>query len=243
MVRVRTRLPRRAAASPRAAATVVFPTPPHPTQRMTRRESIKSERLDGDMTGTPACTPTTRFPPRARRRRPIPAMPKGLARPFEKRACGSCHRIRSRARSRSEDPLVALSRSLEGSRKRSGIDVIVVADPSGFTIAGAGPAARCDDLAARAAVLAGASRSQRHCTLPSRYCDARARRPAPPNRRHRSPALRRGGRTSRDAPLSRPRRRVSASSSGAGERGASPTRKAASADSTDDPFAAVRRAR
>src|SRR5580698_6855749 len=46
IVRQRTRLPRRAAARPRAAVVVVLPTPPQPTQRMTRRESSRGESPD-----------------------------------------------------------------------------------------------------------------------------------------------------------------------------------------------------
>src|SRR5690349_9353449 len=44
IVRQRTRFPRRAAARPRAAVVVVFPTPPQPTQRMTRRVSRSGAR-------------------------------------------------------------------------------------------------------------------------------------------------------------------------------------------------------
>jgi hypothetical protein len=56
---------------------------------------------------------------------------------------------------RSLDPLVALARLFESARRRGGLEAIVLADETGITIAGAGSAAACDDLAARAA-LAGA---------------------------------------------------------------------------------------
>ena len=47
---------------------------------------------------------------------------------------------------------MALSRSLEATRQRAGFDALVLADPSGLAIAGAGSAGTCDELAARAAV-------------------------------------------------------------------------------------------
>jgi len=59
-----------------------------------------------------------------------------------------------RRTARSDDPLTALSMSFETARRRAEVDALVLTDPSGLTIAGAGPASLCDDLAARAAVLA-----------------------------------------------------------------------------------------
>jgi hypothetical protein len=57
---------------------------------------------------------------------------------------------------RSRDPLVALARLFELARRRAGLEAIVLADGTGITIAGAGCAAACDHLAARAAFAAGA---------------------------------------------------------------------------------------
>jgi PAS domain S-box-containing protein len=51
MVRQRTRLPRRAAARPRAAVVVVLTTPPQPTHRMTRRVSRRGARPRGAPAG------------------------------------------------------------------------------------------------------------------------------------------------------------------------------------------------
>jgi hypothetical protein len=67
---------------------------------------------------------------------------------------------------RSQDPLVALSRSFESARRRGRFDALVLAEESGLAIAGAGPAAVCDDLAARAAVLCAGRPA--NDTVPSR---------------------------------------------------------------------------
>jgi hypothetical protein len=58
-----------------------------------------------------------------------------------------------RRTSRSPDALVALSRLFEAFRRREGLSAVVLADESGLPIAGAGPFLRCEDLAARCAVL------------------------------------------------------------------------------------------
>jgi hypothetical protein len=56
---------------------------------------------------------------------------------------------------RTSDPLVALSRLFESARREGSLDALVLADETGITIAGAGPAARCDELAAVAPFAAG----------------------------------------------------------------------------------------
>ncbi len=53
---------------------------------------------------------------------------------------------------RSSDALLSLSRCFESTRRRTGLDTLVLADLSGLAIAGAGPSAACEELAARAAV-------------------------------------------------------------------------------------------
>jgi hypothetical protein len=58
-----------------------------------------------------------------------------------------------RREARSEDPLIALARLFESARRRAGLDAIVLADDMGLTIAGAGSAQVCDDLAARGALV------------------------------------------------------------------------------------------
>lgn len=55
---------------------------------------------------------------------------------------------------RSSDPLVALSRLLEATRRRSGASALALADETGICIAGAGDAAICEDLAALAPLVA-----------------------------------------------------------------------------------------
>jgi hypothetical protein len=53
-----------------------------------------------------------------------------------------------RRRDRTDSPLIALSRCFESARRRAGLGALVLADVSGLVIAGAGPAAVCDELAA-----------------------------------------------------------------------------------------------
>jgi hypothetical protein len=50
---------------------------------------------------------------------------------------------------RSSDPLVALSRLLEATRRRTGASTLALADETGICIAGAGEASLCEELAAR----------------------------------------------------------------------------------------------
>ncbi len=55
---------------------------------------------------------------------------------------------------RSSDPLVALHYQLSSARARADLDAIVVADPSGVVVAGAGSWPVCEELAAYAPLLA-----------------------------------------------------------------------------------------
>ena len=55
---------------------------------------------------------------------------------------------------RSADPLVALHYQLSSARTRGDLDAIVVADPSGVVVAGAGSWPLCEELAAYAPLLA-----------------------------------------------------------------------------------------
>lgn len=59
-----------------------------------------------------------------------------------------------RRRRRSSDPLVALHYQLTEARARGDLDAIVVADPSGVVVAGAGSWPVCEELAAYAPLLA-----------------------------------------------------------------------------------------
>ncbi len=62
-----------------------------------------------------------------------------------------------RRRRRSADPLVALHYQLSETRSRGELDAIVVADPSGVVVAGAGSWPVCEELAAYAPLLAEAT--------------------------------------------------------------------------------------
>lgn len=62
-----------------------------------------------------------------------------------------------RRRRRSSDPLVALHYQLSSARARADLDAIVVADPSGVVVAGAGSWPVCEELAAYAPLLADGS--------------------------------------------------------------------------------------
>jgi hypothetical protein len=55
---------------------------------------------------------------------------------------------------RSSDPLVALHYQLSSARTRGDLDAIVVADPSGVVVAGAGAWPVCEEIAAYAPLLA-----------------------------------------------------------------------------------------
>ena len=59
-----------------------------------------------------------------------------------------------RRRRRSADPLVALHYALSHARTNAALDAIVLADPSGIVVAGAGSWAVCEELAAYAPLLA-----------------------------------------------------------------------------------------
>jgi hypothetical protein len=62
-----------------------------------------------------------------------------------------------RRRRRSSDPLVALHYQLSSARTRGDLDAIVVADPSGVVVAGAGSWPLCEELAAYAPLLVDGS--------------------------------------------------------------------------------------
>jgi hypothetical protein len=62
--------------------------------------------------------------------------------------------MRDRRLRRSSDPLVALHYQLSSTRARGDLDAIVVADPSGVVVAGAGSWPVCEELAAYAPLLA-----------------------------------------------------------------------------------------
>lgn len=59
-----------------------------------------------------------------------------------------------RRRRRSADPLIALHYQLSHARKDGAFDAIVVADPSGVVVAGAGSWVACEELAAYAPLFA-----------------------------------------------------------------------------------------
>jgi hypothetical protein len=73
-----------------------------------------------------------------------------------------------------QDPLLALSRLLDEARERTGIASLAVADDWGLLIAGAGSWANCEELAARAPLLARAEVAAND-TIPTRL-DVLARR-------------------------------------------------------------------
>jgi hypothetical protein len=62
-----------------------------------------------------------------------------------------------RRRNRTEVALEALTRLVEASRRRAGLDAVAVSDPSGLLLAGAGAARLCEELAAWAPVVARAA--------------------------------------------------------------------------------------
>lgn len=59
-----------------------------------------------------------------------------------------------RRRHRSDDTLSALTRLLEATRARTGLDALAIADTAGLLVAGAGAAQTCEELAAWAPVVA-----------------------------------------------------------------------------------------
>ncbi len=61
--------------------------------------------------------------------------------------------LEERRRQRSVDPLIALHYQLAYARRDGGLDAIVVADPSGVVVAGAGAWSTCEELAAYAPLL------------------------------------------------------------------------------------------
>ena len=59
-----------------------------------------------------------------------------------------------RRRKRSSDPLIALHYQLSYARSDGSLETLVLADPSGVVVAGAGSWAACEELAAYAPLLA-----------------------------------------------------------------------------------------
>jgi hypothetical protein len=72
--------------------------------------------------------------------------------------------IDDRRRDRTRNALEALTRLVEASRRRSGLEAVTVSDPSGLLLAGAGAHRLCEELAAWAPVMA---RGADNDTVPS----------------------------------------------------------------------------
>ncbi len=62
--------------------------------------------------------------------------------------------LEDRRRKRSSDPLIALHYQLSHARSDGSLETLVLADPSGVVVAGAGSWAACEELAAYAPLLA-----------------------------------------------------------------------------------------
>src|SRR5215210_1120465 len=80
---------------------------------------------------------------------------------------GEGSRDQERRTHRSADALAALSRLLDGARRRSGLDALAVADETGILVAGAGAFRACEQLAAEAPFLDGPS-APANDTVPTR---------------------------------------------------------------------------
>jgi hypothetical protein len=78
-----------------------------------------------------------------------------------------------RRQKRSDDPLVALHYQLAHARQDGRLDAIVVADDSGFVVAGAGAWAACEELAAYAPLLAQSVWSELGLDRDSRLAELR----------------------------------------------------------------------
>lgn len=78
-----------------------------------------------------------------------------------------------RRQRRSSDPLVALHYQLTSTRSRGELDAIVVADPSGVVVAGAGSWPVCEELAAYAPLLADGAWVDVSANVGSRIDDLR----------------------------------------------------------------------
>jgi hypothetical protein len=78
-----------------------------------------------------------------------------------------------RRRRRSSDPLVALHYQLSSTRARGDLDAIVVADPSGVVVAGAGSWPVCEELAAYAPLLRDGDWASVSAIVSSRVDDLR----------------------------------------------------------------------
>jgi hypothetical protein len=77
--------------------------------------------------------------------------------------------FQERRRKRSQDPLVALHYQLATARKDAAVETLVLADPSGVMVAGAGAWAACEELAAYAPLLAETAADRE----PSRFASLR----------------------------------------------------------------------
>jgi hypothetical protein len=84
---------------------------------------------------------------------------------------------RERRIQRSSDPLVALSRLLDATRREAELEVVAVGDQSGCLVAGAGAARACEELAAVAPLvgLVGQATAPENDVVPTRL-DVLARR-------------------------------------------------------------------
>ena len=82
-----------------------------------------------------------------------------------------------RRRHRTESALEALTRLVEASRRRSGVEAVTVSDPNGLLLAGAGAARLCEELAVWALVVArGADNDTIPTSLDSFESRTRSRR-------------------------------------------------------------------
>jgi hypothetical protein len=79
-----------------------------------------------------------------------------------------------RRRKRSSDPLVALHYQLSHTRTAGELDALVVADPSGVVVAGAGSWPACEELAAYAPLLAVGAWAEVNDAVGSRVASLRA---------------------------------------------------------------------
>src|SRR4051812_17646080 len=144
MVRHSVRLPAMAAPSPKAAAVVVLPTPPQPTQRITRRESM-SGPSDTALALARRCW----------------AANGNLARSLDIGQASFSMQTQAstssdRRQRRSDDLMTALHYQLAFARHEGEFDALILADAStGVLVAGAGAWPTCEMLAAYAPLVAG----------------------------------------------------------------------------------------
>ena len=79
-----------------------------------------------------------------------------------------------RRKQRSTDPLVALHYQLAQSKSQSAAEAIVLADPSGVVVAGAGSWVVCEELAAYAPLFLQSPANETDGGLPARVASLRA---------------------------------------------------------------------